>query len=97
MHGFSNVYPDIIDRILDMKPDMNKQTDDGYTTVMLAIEMFVELDRMLDLPQNINLKNTYNSTALTKALDFSLPPEIINRLLDMGANINIQLIIKRLH
>jgi ankyrin repeat protein len=81
----------IINKILDFKPDINLQDNDGYTALMYAIkENNIEIiNKILNFKPDINLQNKYDKTALMYAIKEN-NIEIINKILDFNPDINLQ-------
>jgi hypothetical protein len=87
-----NSPPEIVNRILDMNPDVNEKVKhNGTTVLMLALEKNSPpeiVNRILDMNPDVNAKdNNGGCTALTLASMYSTP-EIVNRLLEMNADVN---------
>lgn len=83
----------IITEVLKKNPNLDKQDDQKYTPLMLAIKYMFDSDiikLLLDKPQNYNLKNNDGDTALMLAIkkgNFGVVKLIASKL-DPGSIIN---------
>jgi ankyrin repeat protein len=92
MYALENSTPEIVNIILDLKPEINvKDKTNNWTALMFALQMSTPeiINRILDMNPDVNVKDKDNWTALFYAIDYSTP-EIVNRILDLNPDINVK-------
>lgn len=81
---------EVVRYLLDAGADVDCQDGEGWTSLMYSC-MFLKLsicDILLDRNANIHLKNATEGTCLLLSAHANAPVALVERLLDMGADIN---------
>ena len=81
---------EVVRYLLDAGADVDCQDGEGWTSLMYSC-MFLKLsicDILLDRNANIHLKNAAEGTCLLLSAHANAPVALVERLLDMGADIN---------